>query len=559
MVLEALYRGNAQKHAELRALFTTTSNRKPKSARTTTTRTTRSKTTRSTTTRKRGGANLQGGDPLGKGAMGVVSPIEDLPSILQRFSGYDLIFNLRCVFFTDTKRIVADVMISDISKFVAKYERKAVIKESFAFEEEERMRHKDNQNKQIRSYTDLEMVGLIEMIKNVKQSNADFLSMLRTHSPFIMDEVDPDLLPEEFAKQRPIAAILGMRVYGTTKGGDSSKKDHQEPTLLGSIALMRRMINDSKHFFDMYRMTAGMLLDLVRVVLEMLVYMKTAQAYHMDIKGENILYDIKCPNGMMSVDKSITVDDKCHPIFALSDFGLMKINPTKTSHQGTPGFMSPLLYSLKPNPYEADTEEIRRYYSHEARMVVPYETMLRSYDDERIKLLNYPDDVEIIKRAMEKNDLFAIGVLSANFSEGMDSASAAMLNHFSRRLIIGNGPDTIWTVEDALRALIDAARHIKLSDHYQNLMKTTIQIPSPRPQPSQAAAAAAAPEKNAALRMPVIPMAGQMKVMMTLQEQQEQQEQQLDVLQKRAPSSRKKSNAVAVAVNHGLQAKAMAS
>ena len=167
---------------------------------------------------------MTGGAPIGKGAMGEVSPIEDLPDVLVKYndrSKFKTPFHVMmvCVFMTEPERIVGEVHVN-VQDLVSKYPN-AVIKQTLPAP-----RGHDGSEE---DHTETEIRGCAEMIRSV--TSRGFVEALQRYSPFLMKHVDPQLLPPSLAAKHPIAALVGLRVYDA------------RGARIGSIALMKRMVD----------------------------------------------------------------------------------------------------------------------------------------------------------------------------------------------------------------------------------------------------------------------------------------------------------------------------
>ena len=193
-----------------------------------------------------------------------------------------------------------------------------------------------------------------------------------------------------------------------------------------------RMKGDLESFFDTFGETLRVddVLNILMSTLHMLTAMKAVHAHHNDVKEANILYNLDCPRGLDPYHNW----SRCHAKFALSDFGLVMFDADADAssgmYDGTGGYMSPLMYDRF-----ADFSS-----RHFAEHLFPAKKVWASY---------YGNAQPTRKQVMEKNDLYAVGVMLLFFDYDSDrTGRAKRIRRLAERLVLGRGG--IWSVEDAI-------------------------------------------------------------------------------------------------------------
>jgi serine/threonine protein kinase len=350
---------------------------------------------------------MLGGEKLGKGAFGVVRTLDELP----RFVPYGA--NVYCVFV----KVGTDVAYSkaiDLGTLVREFQRGVIFKAGL----------------QGVDLTD-ELDGNVELLRAV------CAGMVRNKvSATRIEEASPFFL---INRSHFLAGIIAER--GNTRT---------------VFPVYRKMDGDLTHFYKLFghTMTAKHVLDVVMATLVMLQEMRQVGAFHRDIKEPNLLYKVVCPSRAASSRPDFSRPGGCHVKFALSDYGLIMVNPTSLEHAGTPGFMSPAyLTGAFGNDHRGAIGEYVRWY-----LVGPY--FRRDLTPQRVWMsYGLGKDQQMTRRQRtspaaiaaitEKNDLHALGVMLSFFDYGADARSRPFAE-FVRKLILGPRDSNILTIQQAM-------------------------------------------------------------------------------------------------------------
>jgi serine/threonine protein kinase len=437
---------------------------------------------------------------LGKGSYGAVYVIEHLPELIRIEMARhqhepDARFVIKLVRVPVARsRTVDEVEVSDVAALVHAYRNRVVLKAGLPKYNSHLMKRHDYAEQELQSNIAL-VHGVSDAVSDAKSVDA-WVDTLTKYTPFLFQTGTAGL------GQAEAVVLAGLRLYRVVESSSSPPR-HE---LVRSFILFRRMQGTLLDFKRLQMPTVQHIINLMLTVLVVLERMHTMPAYHTDVKDENILFDTKCPEGMVSANSSIKVDPKrCRIEFALTDYGLVVLNPSRIHYRGTPGYISPLLYPLELAPSE-DALEFKRNYFDQIEEFLPAQAVLDSYSKARHALyMSRPSAnqgvasaVAIHRRALEKNDLYAVGVIAgmyrvldldrrdpAKLEPDSDREGARALQTLAKRLMLGSTPTVampdvvpLETVKDAITAV--QAIKATLAKHRSNKgRRTGSTVPKP--------------------------------------------------------------------------------
>lgn len=192
--------------------------------------------------------------------------------------------------------------------------------------------------------------------------------------------------------------------------------------------------------------TLGIALDAIRACLDVMELLISVGAHHCDIKEDNMLYDIVC--APRPQQRRTAYPPPCNVDFAVSDFGLAMIHPTRVSNRGTPGSICPLTY---PNDDKGRAQYVNVDHILSA---VSAEDVWASYERERSAATSRATSPSAVH---EKADLFAVGVMLLRFAK-LDEPPPPPLGRPGTRTGTSTGTGTRRTLprdpgaDDAVRA-----------------------------------------------------------------------------------------------------------
>jgi serine/threonine protein kinase len=252
------------------------------------------------------------------------------------------------------------------------------------------------------------------------------------------------------ARDSPLIFIKNRYVVIGLKAPNEVKSTNQR-----WFPLYKRMVGDLKTLYHKHlkdELTAQTPLEAAVTMLKMLGAMRRVGVHHCDIKEENMLFDVE-----VCEEKGGKSKEPCRMSFALADYGLAKANPTRVSTLGTAGSVSPLMF-----PGDATSRAVFLQNNEVPGGLVKGDEIWDSYDKPRKSMTNIRENASVgdkkqivlVARALEKNDVFALGVMFAHL-EGSPA-----LADLARRLLLGaprasaSGKEAppIWTIDEALRA-----------------------------------------------------------------------------------------------------------
>jgi serine/threonine protein kinase len=371
---------------------------------------------------------LLGGAVIGKGGMGIVHTLDFLTLV-----------NMSC----DCRLVTLSnggqekrVTIADVSKFVNTYEKRMVIKANFP--------HKINKDLHlfynVRIVPGKDKYGVVipdnDYCKQEMWGNLKLVSKIMTN----------DKLTETLTQYSPFYVLEN----GNTFAVGIEALDKKSGLVAHTFPIYRRMMGDVRGF---YNVASGMItlrhiLDVIQSTLFMLKVMQGVDANHLDIKEENILFDIHCPNRSVKPTKTDVTEalykpNECVVKFVLSDFGLIMFEGDRLENGdggGTPGFIGPSRYTA----FGKDGKDmfIKHFQKSYLSRLKP-EDIWKSYNLKK----KYRDTFE----RYEKSDLYVLGLMLYYFNIGNNKeipGGLRDLREFAKALMEGRDTD-IWSIDEA--------------------------------------------------------------------------------------------------------------
>ena len=368
--------------------------------------------------------NHNGGAELGRGGQGAIETMDDLPRFVRGAEAVELVYvDLRTG--EERRRGVP-------TRLLASMVPGAVFKVGIDDDPDGEATMRD------------EFTGNLELARVFASGHADDAATSRRRWVRVLAEKTPLLVRED---RYLVVGILHAGSY---------------------FPMYRRMGGSLHDFMKRFPrdMTVRVALDATLTCLEVLEMMLGVGAHHCDVKEENMLFDVECAGPWSRSGRSGTRSrggtSPCRVTFAVADFGLARINPTRVSNRGTPGSICPLTY---PHDDRGKDAFVSKHVV--PRHVAPggADDLWASYEKARGTARG-----TLAPRVHEKGDLFAVGVMLAFFvprgrgrrrTTGEDASEHARsvdrsadagraLVDFVTRLLRGDR-GSIWSVEKALR------------------------------------------------------------------------------------------------------------